>query len=148
MEWESHRANRQVRHATTTQETRFDPRFSSLTRDEVLAVLRKTMMIQVKDRDIIIRTGLQENFLVVILSGRVQVVSDERMNVPIATISSGDFLGEVGFLTRVGRTRNVVAIESSTLLVLNGDILDQLIESNPIIGRKVFRNLSQRLAAR
>jgi len=55
----------------------------------------------------------------------------------------GDIFGEMAFLAQGRRCSTVVAMENSTLLVLNAKALDRIVTSEPQLAAKVFRNLAR-----
>jgi predicted GNAT family N-acyltransferase len=122
--------------------------FSDFSHEEVTAVLRKCAIIHANKGDLIIRAGLNESFLFIILSGQVHVMNADDHQNHIATMGKGEFLGEIAFLTGSGRTKDVMAAEPCDLLLINGEILHGIMERNNDIARKLFRNLSVTLAGR
>lgn len=88
-----------------------------------------------------------EDALYIVLKGRVKIVliSEDGREVILSTRSDGDFFGEMSLLDDVTRTNHVIAMESSTLLVLKREDFQQCLEEMPGMAIGLFRALCQRL---
>ncbi len=119
-----------------------------LTRDEAKNFLSQATVIKVRKGDVVVRQGDRENTLFVMLKGLAEVRATGVSGAPLAIAAAGDTFGEIGFLTEVPRTANVIALSDAELLVLSGDFMDRFIRSEPAAGGKVALNLARGLAAR
>ena len=118
-----------------------------LGREEAEKFLSEATLIELQPSDLIIRKGDRDNTLFVLLSGLAEVTA-ERSRLPLFTFGAGDTFGEIGFLTAVPRTANVIARTECKVLVLSGDFMERFIAQYPTIGSKVLLNLSRELAGR
>ncbi len=79
----------------------------------------------------------------VILSGSVEVYS-ETLDQVLATLSVGDFFGEISLFTGTPRSATVRALEESTLFVVNRRALQSLLQEYSDLAESIARSLSQR----
>lgn len=119
-----------------------------LNQDEAKRFLRRATVINLKAGDTIIRQGDRDNTLFVMLSGVAEVHTDGSNGPSIAVFAAGDTFGEIGFLTSVPRTANVIARTDSEVLVLSGSFIERLVKAEPSMGARVLYNLARELAGR
>lgn len=119
-----------------------------LNQDEAKRFLRRATVINLKAGDTIIRQGDRDNTLFVMLSGVAEVHTDGSNGPSIAVFAAGDTFGEIGFLTSVPRTANVIARTDSEVLVLSGSFIERLVKAEPSMGARVLNNLARELAGR
>ncbi|RKP21111.1 camp-binding domain-like protein, partial [Rozella allomycis CSF55] len=84
------------------------------------------------DGQLVVKRGEMANEMYLILTGAVEVVSDDLKSV-YATITQGSFFGEVGILLKTTRTASVRAKGSVTLLKLTRDDLQTVTKKFPKI---------------
>jgi len=120
------------------------PFFRNLSREEIDLILKKSTLIDAQAGDVVIRSGLRDAYLCVVLSGRLE---SHHVGYHLDTLRPGDLCGETEFLTNRERIAEVVAREPTTLLILPTEHLDQVIEKDVMIGRALMKNLAGRLAA-
>jgi len=109
--------------------------------------LSKCTLVEAKPGDLIIREGLKEDTLFVMLSGIAEVL-DKKSGMFIAALGAGDTIGEISFLTKMARSTNVKAKEDCKLLVIPGHWFQAFIKREPAIAAKILLNLSRELATR
>lgn len=85
---------------------------------------------------------LGESFYV-ILSGKVEVFS-QKLDRRIATLSVGDFFGEISLLTGAPRTATMRVIEATTLFVVDRQALQKLLQNYKALAEEIAKSLSQR----
>ncbi len=79
-----------------------------------------------------------------ILDGEVSI---QRNHEEIATLGTGDFIGEVAIVNNQLRSASVVAKTKVTLLNFSADVARELASSIPAIGEAVRARAAQRLEA-
>ncbi|HET8700274.1 MAG TPA: cyclic nucleotide-binding domain-containing protein [Nitrococcus sp.] len=121
---------------------------SGLDRKEVAAFLEHSTLIKAEKNDRIIRQGQRDETVYVLLSGIAEVLKDEHPDRPIRVLGAGDCFGEIGYLTNVARTANVVACAPCEVLVLSSEFLQRFLRKRPEIAIKVLYNFSRILAGR
>lgn len=119
-----------------------------LNREEAERFLSAATLLTLRSGDRVIRQGEVDNTLYVLLSGIAEIQLDDNQGPPLAVIGAGDSFGEIGFLTEVPRTANVVARADCQVLMLSHDFMQRFIEHEPAAGAKLMLNLSRELAGR
>ncbi|MDH3451236.1 MAG: cyclic nucleotide-binding domain-containing protein [Gammaproteobacteria bacterium] len=119
-----------------------------LTREQADSFLAQATLIELQENDYIIREGAIDETLYVLLRGLAEVRLAGKQGPPLAVIGEGDTFGEIGFLTAVPRTADVVAVKPSQVLVLSSEFLSRFISTQAEIGAQVLLNLSRELASR
>ncbi len=93
----------------------------------------------------VIRPGLHEPFMCVVLQGLLETTHAGHH---LGTLVRGDCYGETEFLSARTRMVEVVARETTELLILPTEYLAQLIEKDVLIGRTLMKNLATVMATR
>ena len=96
--------------------------------------------------DIIIKEGDPGREMYIIKSGSVDVVkSDGDRDIMLATLSRGDFFGEMAILENIYRTATVKAKETSRLIVLTtGNFMIKL-KKDPTFAFQIMQKMSRRI---
>ena len=96
--------------------------------------------------DIIIKEGDPGREMYIIKSGSVDVVkSDGDREIILATLSRGDFFGEMAILENIYRTATVKAKETSRLIVLTtGNFMIKL-KKDPTFAFQIMQKMSRRI---
>ena len=80
----------------------------------------------------VIRAGDPGSSMFVVHNGRVSVqINDKGKLRTVATLSVGDFFGEMALFTGEPRTANVVALEETEVLEIGHKAMKQVFETNP-----------------
>jgi CRP-like cAMP-binding protein len=90
----------------------------------------------------IITEGERDEFIYVINTGRVKI---EKGNVALCELKAGDFFGEMSFLTGEARSASAVALEDSTIFMLDAESFLDMIKRNPELALKIMKGLAERL---
>ena len=90
----------------------------------------------------LIREGGRARELFVLLEGEAKVARNGRR---VATIYSGDFVGEIALVTGVPRTTTVTTETPVRMLVLTQRDFQRLVREQPSIARKMLEALAARL---
>jgi CRP-like cAMP-binding protein len=88
--------------------------------------------------------GQMGQSLYVVAEGEVRVHREEQV---LARLGRGEFFGEMALLTVEPRMASVTAVSPTTLLRLNRETFNQLVDEHSEIARGVIAALSQRLRA-
>jgi hypothetical protein len=111
-------------------------------------VLFRASAFRAQPGDQVIRAGLNEDALFLLLSGSVDVVAPHDAAQVLATMRSGDFFGEMAYLTHSPRRNCVVAREGTDLLVISSDNLRTLRDKEPAIHDALMTNIARVLSER
>jgi len=96
---------------------------------------------------LITRKGEIKSELYVLLNGAADV-RDSNRGTSIGKLGRGDVIGEMGLVRDLPRSADVLAIETTEYLVLDGTFLNRLRRQYPRIAATVFLNLTKILSDR
>ena len=100
-----------------------------------------------KAGETILHEGETGEHIYLIISGSVQIFKDHRKSrQPIAVLSSGEILGEIGILSNEPRSATAVALEDTKVVMVNDRILHAALKDKrfPLI-RPLTKQLVSRL---
>ncbi len=126
------------------------PLFASLPRPELAGLLADLKVVRLGCGAVLFSEGEPGERFYVVLSGELEVVKaaatrEERV---LNRLGPGDYLGEVSLLEPGGvRTATVRAATDSSLLEMNRDDFDRLLQRRPSIAFHIARVLGTRLRA-
>lgn len=121
---------------------------AGLTRDQRERVLASAATFHADAGDEVIKAGLKETALFVVLDGVVAVVKEDNERFVLATLGSGEFFGEMAYLTGAPRRNKVIARAPSQILVISAEVLRHLRTREPSIYATVMHNIARTLADR
>lgn len=118
------------------------PLFEGLSRRQLVQIARLTDDLDVPAGATLCREGSRGHEFFVITEGRAAVT---RAGKEVATLSSGDFFGEIALLEPVTRTATVTAATPLRFFIVSDHQFKSLLDTDPEIERKVLRTLARRL---
>lgn len=123
------------------------PIFSNLTNEEMLEIAAIAKAQTFKKGELVYMAGEQGGTLYVSHTGRVKIF---RLNANgkeqvIRVIEPGEFMGELSLFSSLPMTDNAEALETSTMCLIKGSKLKELMKKYPSIAFKVMEELSRRL---
>lgn len=89
-----------------------------LSEDEAARLLDEAVILQAHSGDRIIRQGDRDDTLYALLYGTADVCLDRREEEPITVLAGGDTFGEIGLVSGMPRSVNVIARLTCDVLVL------------------------------
>lgn len=125
------------------------PLFSHLTDEQAHTLLGQVQKRRFARGDTVVRQGQISGELYVMLSGRAHVVvegSGERQ-VIVATLRSGDCIGEISVIDSAPHSATVVVDIAADVLVLSREAFNRCITQNAAIAHAVMVALVQRMRA-
>ena len=128
---------------TKVQALKRAPLFEDLSRKELVHLARVCDDLEVRPGKVLCKEGQMGREFFVIVDGKVQVTRKGRL---LATLSGGDFLGEIAVVSDMPRTATATAETPVRLFVLTGRDFRVVLDDNPTVERKVLRALARRLA--
>ena len=128
---------------TKVQALKGVPLFASLSRKELLQLERLCEDLEVQPGRVLCKEGEIGREFFVLVDGKVQVIRKGRR---VATLTGGDFVGEISPVTELPRTATVTAETPVRLFVLTSREFHAVLDRNPKVERKVLRALARRLA--
>jgi CRP-like cAMP-binding protein len=120
------------------------PLFEALSRDELKELAKLSEDLEVPEGKVLCREGETAQEFFVIVDGEVDVTQDGER---VATLSDGDFFGEIALLEDIPRTATVTAKAPLRFFVLTRQAFWSLIERQPDVERKILRALAKRVLA-
>lgn len=123
------------------------PIFHSLTTDEMWEIAQITRQVSFGKGEAIYAMGDEIDSLYVIHSGRVKIyrLSDTGKEQVIRVLKAGDFMGELALFSHSPMGDFGEALENSTMCVIEGSSLKEIMGKYPSIAFKILEELSQRL---
>ncbi len=127
--------------------------FKDLTKKELKEVLAVVYNRVYKKGDYIFRQGHPGNGMYIILKGKIQIIQEKmkgehRQEEILATLESGDFLGELSLLDEAPRSASAYCTELTDILAFfKGDLMD-LLNRRPELGSKIVLNIARVLGER
>mgnify|MGYP000099914903 CR=1 FL=1 len=123
------------------------PIFSALTYDEMMEVASITVSKTYEKGEIIYLAGEKQKKLYVIHKGKVKLtrISASGKEQIINILGPGDFMGELSLFNDEPITNNAQALEDTTVCIIDGDKLKEIMAKYPTIAFKVLEELSKRL---
>ncbi|MEM8488594.1 MAG: GNAT family N-acetyltransferase [Bacteroidota bacterium] len=120
--------------------------FESLPAQEVKTIISKGHLLDLKQDDLMIRSGQQTTTVFMILAGEVDICKGGQV---VHRAVAGEVIGELGFLLNSRRTADVrVASRHAQVLSFDESRLKQRIKSRTPTAAQLLYNLCQILAAR
>lgn len=121
--------------------------FSELSDSELDVLLGSTTERHYPKGSFVFYEGDSEDFLLVVLSGSVQVLllGKGGQEMILATLGPGSFFGEMALLDGASRSATIKTVEASVFLQLTQEGFNGLLQRDPRVMRKVLVSLSRRL---
>jgi len=121
------------------------PLFATLAAAELESVASCTREIRVDPGSEVIRQGDHGTEFFVITAGALQIRVDGRA---VNVLGAGDFLGELALLFGAPRNASAVALEPTTLLVMDKADFTALLGEHPSVETKLLAVVAQRMRYR
>jgi voltage-gated potassium channel len=119
------------------------PLFAELNAAEISNIMSLLRARQIEHGDVITRRGELAHSMYLIAAGEVEIeLKNERVR-----LGAGHFFGEIAALRRTRRSANVVAVTSTSLLVLDAHDLHALMEREPRIAERIHSVVRSRLGS-
>jgi len=119
--------------------------FEDVPRDAVERALAKCPVIVVDRETEILRPGVPNTSIYVLLSGRVAVYLDERNSGNVVNIEPGGCFGELSMIDGRLATAYVIALPGSQLLRIDQELFWSELAPQPAVVRNMLRLLSYRM---
>lgn len=124
--------------------------FSEFTRDDIEFLARSLEAYRAQLGQTIIREGDVDDYMLFIISGRVEIAKRGREAAlqPVTLVGPGATLGEMSMIDGEPRSASCIAVEPVTLAVLRRDAMVRILLEQPSVGAKVLIKLVTLLSAR
>ena len=126
------------------------PLFRDLTDGQVRALSRIGRLRTVPDGEVLFREGTPASSFAVVVKGQLAIgkARGDDLTVRIATVRSGQPIGEMAILDGGLRSATVVADGAVTLVLFPQLAIDNQLQEPPALGLKVVRKLGRVLSLR
>lgn len=123
------------------------PIFHNLSAEEMWEIAQITRQLEVNKGEQIYAMDDEVDSLFVIHTGRVKVyrLSDTGKEQVLRVLRAGDFLGELALFNGAPMGDYAEALEETSMCVIDGPPLKELMAKYPTIALKILQELSQRL---
>jgi CRP-like cAMP-binding protein len=120
--------------------------FDGLGDQEVARLIEHGTVIEGHGRGLVIGRGQVTRTLYVVLAGAVEIRLADRL---LGVANAGEVVGEMAYLLDGRRTADVFAAsEDVRLLAFSDGTLDRLVEADPAVAARLFRNLARIVSRR
>ncbi len=121
--------------------------FSTFTPAQAEALAATVSKQRFKRGEILVEQGKKTDALYIVLTGRIRVLMTDSKGreVILATLSSGDYVGEMSLIDNAPHSATVVADQQVDVLVLGRDSFLRCLGENSEMAHAVMRVLVQRL---
>jgi len=119
--------------------------FEGAPRDAVERALAKCPVIVVESETEILRPGVPNTSIYVLLSGRIVIYLDQRNSGNVVNVEPGDCFGELSMIDGRVATAYVIAAPGSQLLRIDQELFWSELAPQPAVVRNMLRLLSQRM---
>ncbi len=120
--------------------------FSDLPREEIETVAAKLQTVQVSAGDVIVRQGAPADKFFIIVDGEVEVIHEQDgVTKRLATLTTGQFFGEMAILRDTPRMATVRALGQTTLFAMERDAFRGLVAQSMGTTRDFDQVIQQRL---
>ena len=96
----------------------------------------------VEANEVVFEQGDEGDAFYVVVQGAIRI---SRGSTVFATLGPREGFGEMAILDRETRSATATAVEDTTLLRLDRDSFDRVVEANPVVARGIYRVLTERL---
>ncbi|HSQ24759.1 MAG TPA: mechanosensitive ion channel family protein [Pyrinomonadaceae bacterium] len=121
--------------------------FAPLSADELRQLAKATAVHVFAPGETLIRAGDEGSSMFVVHNGRVAVqVSDRGSPRTVATLTDGNFFGEMALFTGEPRTASVVAVEETEVFEIGHAAMKHIFQTNPDLAESISWTITERQA--
>lgn len=116
--------------------------FRNFPGNELAGIADLATTVHFQGGELVFDQGDQGDAYYLVVRGGIRIIRDGH---ELAVLGSREGFGEMAILDQETRSATARAAESTTLLRIDRDSFDQLVEQNPAVARGIYRVLTQRL---
>ena len=120
------------------------PLFSGFSQKQIRLVTESGREYRYKAGTTIVEDGSIGEGFYMVLSGKVDIRKGQRV---LATLSNGQFFGEMSLIDGEPRSADVIAVQPTECFTLSTESFQALIKRHPELVLLMFRELAKRLRA-
>ena len=119
--------------------------FAPLSAEETAMLAKAAVSHVFAPSELVIRAGDPGSSMFVVHNGRVSVqISENGRSRTVATLSEGDFFGEMALFTGEPRTASVAAIEETEVLEIGHEAMKRVFDTNPDLVESLSHIIAER----
>jgi hypothetical protein len=99
-------------------------------------------VVHVEPGEVVFEQGDEGDAFYVVVQGSIKISRGQTL---LATLGPREGFGEMAILDRDTRSATATASEATTMLRLDRDSFDRVVEQNPVVARGIYRVLTGRL---
>jgi len=124
--------------------------FDDFSRDDVQMLAAFMQVYRAEPGSVIIREGDIDDYMLLIIQGRVEIVKTDKRGAvqPMTSVGPGMTLGEMSMIDGEPRFATCIAVEGTTFAVLSRDSMVRIILEDPGLGSKLLIKLVTLLSQR
>lgn len=124
--------------------------FKDFTGQEIKTLSHYARAYEVEKGNAVFREGQKGTFLCLLVEGRIDVMKegDERELKKISTIRPGKTMGEMSIVDEMPYSATAMAAEKVTLVLITKMNFDRLLDEQPLLGIKLFRQIARLISLR
>lgn len=117
---------------------------------QIKILARHTSAFTAEEDVSIVREGLRESFMGLILKGQVRIVKHDmkKNEIPVAKLGPGKTFGEMAMIDSEVRSASVVADKPTTVLIVTQDSFFTLADENPKFGMQLILRIAKVISQR
>jgi predicted acylesterase/phospholipase RssA len=122
--------------------------FRGLDPEEIDAIARPLERVRLLPGEVLFQQGEVGTALYLVLSGMIQIYTPRATDdLTIRTFLPGTYFGELALLGQEVRSASARAIEETTLLAVDRDVLARITSEHPVVTANIGRVLAEQLVA-
>jgi len=119
--------------------------FAPLSAEETVMLAKASVSHVFAPGELVIRVGDPGSSMFVVHNGRVSVqVTENGRPRTVATLSEGDFFGEMALFTGEPRTASVIALEETEVLEIGHEAMKRVFDTNPDLVESLSHIIAER----
>lgn len=124
------------------------PIFNRLRIDELKVVSKHMQPFSFEAGQVVFKEGEHANAVCFVIKGQLDVFKEKQPGKPlkIATLRSGQSIGEMAIIDGLTRSATVKAVTGTQVMVLKRSDFSQLLESHPKIGQTILMGIARLLS--
>ena len=120
--------------------------FDGLNPAQVHNLIEIAQKTEYKKNTIITRYGEKSREIFILVKGRAEIISGRGAS--LYFLKEKETFGEIGFVSGLDRTANVIAREDSLVLSINHNLLENISSTHPEIKNILLQNMVRSLGAK
>lgn len=117
--------------------------FKEFDSNQIQKILSACKELKLRQEETLFDQGADSDEIYFLIAGKLKVSSN---NSTVSTIKVGGVVGEIGSLTNTPRSATIIAVFDSQLLYIKQADLNTIIQADPHLGLKLYRNAVEILA--